>query len=710
MPTPAVTPRRPTIGVALSGGAAKGCAHVGVLRVLEEMRVPVDDLAGTSMGAVIGGLYATGMSADELERTVLSVDWADALRDKPSRKDLVFRRKDDDLHYIPDFELGIGKGGIKLPAGLRSGQKLGYLLRRFTVHVRTVRDFSDLPVPFRAVATEVATGNGIVLDHGDLARAIRASMAIPTVFTPVEIEGKLLVDGGLADNVPVDVARAMGADVVIAIDVGSQFAGEAEAGKSFISILNQTGTMITRKNMIASLAASDLVITPDVGSIKPLDFARAKEAIDLGEAAARRVADRLRAYALSEEDYAAWKASRRREPDSVPVVTAIAFEGNRRVDTRVLEAQIRLRPGSEATAEGIRRDLSRLYGLGDFESVDVELEPNAEGTALVYHVREKPWGSSYVRAGIGVEIDDEGRSDFELLGSINRTRIDARGAEWRTRLQFGSLRSIDTEFYQPLDFRGGWFVAPSLFYARQQIPLFDSGLRLAEFDVPVTGARFDLGYMFGRYGELRVGVERSVAHVFRSTGIPPPELSDLVESTFNRAGLQVSGVVDRLDSATLPKNGGLFQLVAFHSVPSLGADSSYDRFELRSSVFRTWGRHTVFGGLNGGISPGGELPIYDQFALGGFFSLSGYRPGELRGDNYALARLGYYYRIWKIFHLGGYVEAGSVAPEAGDLADDPVYAETVVLTADTRLGPLYVALGNAGPGKQAFYLFFGRQF
>jgi NTE family protein len=701
---------RPKIGVAFSGGGAKGCAHIGVLRVLEEMRIPVDYAAGASMGSIVGGLYAAGFDPDQLTETVLTIDWADALTDEPNREDLVFRRKNDDLRYIPDLEIGIGRTGLKFSTGLRSGQKLNYLLRTLTLPVRTVRHFDQLPIPFRAVATDIATGEMVVLEQGDLARALRASMAIPTAFSAVAMDGRLLVDGGVSNNVPVDVVRAMGADVVIAIDIGSPLLGEEQVGRSFLSILGQTMGLITRANMTPRLAQADLVITPDVGSYGTLEFSAGLEIIAKGEAEARRLADRLAPYALPEEEYREWKASRRREPDPIPQVTAVRIEGNQRVDSRVLAAQVRLAPGAPFSPESARDDLARIFGLGDFETVDVELEPEGEGAAVVYRVREKSWGPTYLRAGLGFEATGEGNNNLTFATAVDRTRINALGAEWKTELTIGSDAIVATRFYQPLSFTRGWFVEPSARYRRGNVLLYEDGEEVTDLEVREENVRAVVGYEFGRYGELRLGLDRSWITGRRESGTIPPEVDFVSGETYDLGGIVLTAAVDRLDSATLPHRGGLVLLSGYLSLEELGADASYTKVELRSSQFWTRGRHTLFGNLNGGVSPGGELPVYDQFALGGLFSLAAFAPGELRGDNYGVARIGYYYRLTKMLHLGGYLEAAGAAPVPDDLLDSPILTATALLAADTPVGPLYLGASTAEGGRRQIYLLFGRQF
>jgi NTE family protein len=466
------------------------------------------------------------------------------------------------------------------------------MLRDLTLPVRSVDDFDELTIPFRAVATDIATGNKVVLGHGDLARALRASMAIPTAFSAVEIDGKLLVDGGVSDNVPVDVVREMGADVVIAIDIGSPLIAGNEVGRSYITILSQTLGFMTRANMAPQLAAADLVITPDVGGYGTLEFTAGREIIAKGETEARNLAEKLRPYALSEEDYRAWRASRQRELDPVPTVTAVRIEGNQRVDSRILENQVRLVPGSPYDPEAAGDDLSRIYGLGDFETVDAEFEPEGPGTALIYRVHEKPWGPTYLRFGFGFESNGRGDNDLFLLTSVNRRRINALGAEWKSDLQLGTDALVRTSFYQPLSFTRGWFVEPAYAYKRRNVPVFVDEERLAELEVREQDLQLDLGYSFGPFAEVRLGVDKASLRAQQETGVVPAELEHLLGERFERAGLTFSGIVDRLDSATLPKNGSYVKLTGFYSLDSLGADDSYAKYELRSSLYRTRSRRS----------------------------------------------------------------------------------------------------------------------
>src|SRR5277367_6713825 len=304
-PVPAAANVRPRICLVLSGGGARGMAHIGVLKVLEELKIPVDCIAGTSVGAIVGGLYASGMTALEIDSTIRSLDWQEAFRDAPPRRDLAFRRKQDDRNFLVRLPLGLKHGRILLPKGLIQGQKLQETLRQLTLPFSNTTNFDLLPTPFRAVATDLETGNAVLMDKGDLAIAMRASMSAPGVFAPVEVDGRLLVDGGLAENLPINVARAMHADVLIVSDVSFPLQGRS-ALDSALSISNQMLAILVRKDsdrQRATLGPQDILIEPNLGSATATDFTVPANVIAGGENAARDAVSKLSAYSVGEAAY-----------------------------------------------------------------------------------------------------------------------------------------------------------------------------------------------------------------------------------------------------------------------------------------------------------------------------------------------------------------------------------------------------------------------
>ncbi|MEM8961478.1 MAG: patatin-like phospholipase family protein, partial [Acidobacteriota bacterium] len=447
---------RPKIGLALSGGGAKGCAHVGVIEVLEEMNIPIDYVAGTSMGSIVGGLYASGMTVDEMKDALLSVDWTDAFNDQPNRKDLSFRRKEDDARYLFDFQLGLRRGKVLWPTGLISGQKLFFILRSLTLPVSSIDDFDELPVPFRAVATDIESGEMVVLDKGDLARALRASMALPGIFSSVDLDGRRLVDGGVVNNLPIDIVRAMGADIVIAVDLSPDKPVKASG---MVQILGQTTGMITRSNVRQRLPDADLVLEPAVEPFGLLAFEETEAIIEAGAAVTRANADALRPYAVDEASFRAHLAARPIPPDPPATLDYVQFRGAERVDDRIILAQMKSRPGDPLDLDAVAADIGRIFGLGDFSAVDASLVsgegPNGEiEHSLVIDLKEKEWGPNYLQAGLQLESDFEGDGfSLGILTNLTMTHLNARGAEWRTDFQLGRTRFLLSEFYQPLDFR-----------------------------------------------------------------------------------------------------------------------------------------------------------------------------------------------------------------------------------------------------------------
>ena len=701
---------RPKIGLALAGGGAKGAAHVGVLKVLEELNVPIDYIAGTSMGSIVGGLYASGVSSDELAHLLATIDWEDLMRDSPSRKELSFRRKEDDSRYLLDLELGIKDRRLVWPTGLITGQKLFFMLQSMTLPVADVTDFDELPIPFRAVATDVNTGAQVILDQGNIAMALRASMAIPSVFSAVEIDGKLLVDGGLSNNVPVDVVRAMGADIVIAVDLGAPL-DTREVG-SFLQIYRQTMRMLTRRNMEPQLADADLVLTPQVSVFGTLEFDQIQEILSRGEAVAREHTEELSRFAISVEEHARLVASQQRPELPTSVLDFVRFEGNERVDDRAIQAQVSVGAGDALDLQRLAGDLGRLYGLGDFEQVDFRVEEDNEGRGVVIQAREKPWGPNYLHFGASLQSDLDGENEIALVANLTKTRINALGAEWRNDLRLGSDRGIFSELYQPLSFDDGWFVAPSVEFVDQRSSFFQEGRAVATLDIALSRVTVDLGYQFDEFGELRLGVERGRANVNVESGELPTEVVDSIElDDIDFGGITLEGRVDRLDNPSFPKDGSLFRLNGFMALESLGADDEYEKLELEIAHFHPVGRTTLVATLEGGWGSEDSLPIYDQFSLGGFLSLSGFAENELRGPHFGVIRLGLYRNVWRNYYLGGWLEGGNVWQQSSDIGfDDLIVAGTLLIGLDTVLGPAYLALGQAEQGDNKIYLSLGRTF
>lgn len=711
---------RPKIGLVLSGGGARGLSHVGVLKVLEAERIPIDAIAGTSMGAIVGGLYATGMSAAEIDSAVRAIDWENVFARRVDRQHLSQRRKEEDFEISPVIEFGMRNGELRAPIGAASSRGLETLLRRFTLPVRQVREFDHLPIPFRAVATDLETGGAVVLERGDLALALRSSMSVPGVFAPTEVDGRILGDGGLVNNVPIDVARAMGVDVVIVVNIGTPLAGRAALG-SAVGVTAQMINILTEQNVQRSLATMgprDILVTPPLGTLSSGDFAKATEAIAIGERGARAIAERLRTLAIGPEAYARWREEhpRRRRPEAQ--LDFVAFEGSTLTNPGRLAGQLESQPGRPFDVERAERDARTLAASGDYLHVDYRLVSHHDSDGLVFNLEDKPWGPNYLRLGIDLSTDFNGRGVFNLKLSHNRHWLTDAGTEWRNRLQIGAVPLIYTELYHPLRWTIGltndWFVAAYAGAERKIGTLYDpdNGTELARYRRTATLAGVDLGQPWGRFGELRLGVATQRLRA-RPTLVAAP-LDDVAGPVTQRqTGLRLGAVVDQLDFANFPTRG--FRVVSDMRLGEGSGEGRFRSLDASALAVTTFGAHSLsLYGLARGASAQ-QPDAIGRYELGGFHQLSGYRDGQLLGNYVLFARLGWYMKlpyapvIARAFFVGATAEVGNAwaTREAAKLGDVRT-GMSVYFGADTGFGPLYLALTHAPRGSSGVMLFLGR--
>jgi NTE family protein len=700
---------RPRVGLALSGGGARGAAHIGVLAVLEEHRVPIDYVAGTSMGAIVGGLYATGMTAAELDSLITSVDWDDALSDEIPRKDRTFRRKRDDDYYLVKHKPGISGFKLKFPPGVLDGWKVDLLLKRYTLPVVTVRDFHQLAHPYNAVAADLVTGEAVVLDHGDLALAMRASMSIPVVFAPTEIDGKLLVDGGISENLPIAVVRRMGADVTIAVDISSPLQEREQLG-SVLDVTEQITTIMTRRNtdrQIASLDQNDIFIEPELGDIETASFDRAREAVPAGVSAAERQAGRLQGLSLTDEDYRALRAKRQRHP-SPPVIDEVRIVNRSRIADGVIEAYITVKTGEPLDVDRLEGDLYRLYGLEVFELVYYDVTSESGRNVLTVTVRERSWGPNYLQFGVAI-LEDYESPNFNFAVAYTRTAVNRLNGEWRTNLQVGQEPLLLTEFYQPLDHHLRYFAHALASIGERAWNVFDAdGNKLSELNVFGYGGELAVGRELGVWGQVRAGLIRASGEIEVQVGDPA-----VPEQDYDTGEAYAQFSVDELDDVSFPHSGGSLRVKATAGLDALGSDVDYEQLSLDGSYAYT--RRTLTGLVGGAFNTtrDSDAPIQSRFRLGGFKRLSGFEQDEVIGQHSALVYGALYRRMGssKLFpvYAGLSVEYGNVFEDRDDIQPDSgIFAGSVFLGVGTVLGPFYVAYGWAEGGRDNFYLFLGQ--
>lgn len=710
---------RPRIGLVLSGGGARGTAHVGVLKALDDMHVPVDAIVGTSMGAVVGGLYASGMSADEIEKLMTSIDWQDAFRDRPSRKDLAFRRKQDDRDFPVRLPLGLKGGKFLLPRGLIQGQKLNQMLRLQTLPVSQVENFDDLPIPFRAVAADIETGATVVLDSGDLATAMRASMSAPGVFEPVELDKRVLVDGGLAENLPVDIARSLNVDVLIVSDVSFPLQ-KLDALTTPLDVSTQMLAMLIRREtgrQRATLTARDVVIEPLLGGMTSFDFSKVTEAIDSGADAARAVEPRLRQLSVSNEEYARYVA-RRSAHERQPQIDFVRSDDRSRRYARIIDAAMSPLVGKPLDTSSLERRITELYGLDLFETVDYRMVRDEAREGLEVRARRKSWGPNYVRFSLNLQDDFEGNNSYDAAVRLIVTEVNALGAEWVTDLQIGENPLFRTEFYQPLSYSPRYFIAPQLLFQVRNVPVLSGQVPIAEFRVRSEEAELAVGREFSSWGELRFGVRRGSGQSRVHIGDP-----SLPEQHFDTGEFITRFSYDGLDNLNFPRAGQAFDAQWTAGRVGLGDDESSDILSLDWLAAHSWGRHTVVLWASAGSTLHTEAvtpAVQDFFTLGGFLNLSGLTANSIAGPHYGIARVLYYRQIGRgdrpgllnvPVYAGISLEAGNAWAERSQASFGDARKDTsLFLGLDTFLGPLYLAMGYDTEGETAFYLVMGRPF
>ncbi|MGD8590390.1 MAG: patatin-like phospholipase family protein, partial [Chromatiales bacterium] len=496
---------RPRIGLVLSGGGALGFAHIGVLKVLEEMRVPVDCIVGTSMGALVGGVYASGVGPGQMQAVIANTDIESLFDDKPPRSDIPLNIKRDD--YRPLFDMTLGySDGVKLPSGASAGYKFELFLKKLIGMDASVADmsFDELPTPYRATATDLETGEIKVFDKGELPRVMRASMSLPAIVAPTVIDDRAYIDGGLVRNLPVDIGRKLCGDVLIAVNLGTQLKPKEQVNNS-LEVALQSIVILTEQNVRASLQEltdSDVLITPDPAGHSSSSFSSKEAIIARGVAAARVQVRELSRLSLSPDAYNAWRENRLSRKPAPLTVTEITAEVTAPVSANAVKQDIHEETGKAFDLEQLDRNITEIYGRGDFSYVGYSIVPNEDSASVVIKADSKPWGPGYLKFGLGAATDFTSPTQLNLAASYRRTWLNSLGAEWRTDAQIGYDTFLRTEFIQPLQLRDGLFVAPYALARRNFIQLYAADVRLGDIEIERYQGGLDMG-ISGSIGELR---------------------------------------------------------------------------------------------------------------------------------------------------------------------------------------------------------------
>ena len=711
----AAEPPRPKIGLVLSGGAARGLAHIGVLKALEEQGIRIDAIAGTSMGAVIGGLYASGYKIDELEKLALGIDWKQALSDAPPREDVPFRRKQDDRDFLVKQQLSFrDDGSLGLPLGVIQGQNLALLLESMLAHASGTRDFDKLPIPFRAVATDIASGEKVVFRRGHLPQVVRASMSIPAVFAPVELDGRLLVDGGMTDNIPLDVVREMGVDIAIVVDIGTPLRSRKQLA-TVVDVLNQSITLMTRRNseeQLATLHRNDILIQPALASYGSTDFGRAQDIIDAGYRATRILDARLAGLRPPPNPDAELVAARAPE-QRTPVINTIRIENDSKVSDAVIRYYIRQPLGEPLDLDRLRIDMGTLYGLDYFEQVQYRVARKGQEHTLVISARGKRSGTDYLRLGLNLSDDMRGDSAFNIGASYRVNGINSLGGEWLTRAQIGDQQDLYSEFYQPLDTGSRYFVAPYVNLQTQNVEATLDNDPIAEYRLERYGFGLNIGRQIANNGEIRLGIGEAWGNADVKIGD-----RSLPRVSFSEGFYALKYSFDSLDNVYFPHTGENINLTLREFDPSLGSTQRYRQWEFSLDKALSEGLNTwILGGRYGRTLDNAEV-VTSSFLLGGARQLSGFRQDSIAGQNISLMRAVYYRRLTPRaylpldfpLYLGASLERGRAWNNDNQFDTGYINAASVFLGFDTPLGPLNFSYGLNDDNQKALYLNLGQTF
>lgn len=714
--TPADQPAaRPRIGLVLGGGGAKGAAHIGVLRVLEELRIPIDCVAGTSMGALVGATFAAGVSPEVIESEVLDVDWAATVGSAGDRDRMSIRRKLESRPYTNNFDLGIKDGSLRGSGGFLDTQEIDNLLRSLVAQARTVDDFDALPIPFRAVATDMVAGEMVVLHDGDLSVAMRASMAVPGAFTPVVVGDQVLADGGQMRNLPVDIARQLCGDVIIAVSLETPPPTAADLSSGLALAARSLDVMIdaNTRAQLATLTERDVDIRVQMGDIGSGSFERVPDAIPLGRSAALAQLQGLARYSVPPEEYQAWRARITRDYGRSGRVAKVTVVGLERVNPDYVQEAITItRQGGEITASDIAQDASRIFALGDFETVQYRVSGTPDQAAVEFHPIEKSWGPNFVNFDLGLGWGSSGDIAMLLRAEHRRAWITSLGGEWHNVAQVGTDVELQTGLYLPLELRQRFFIEPYLRANRYFEDIYDDGNRVAVYDFIENYGQVDFGVNLGSEAQLRLGMRQSWNKTKLDTG---PREWFPEESSTNESDIVFQGKYDSRDVVGLPSRGNLLVARYLSSGSWLGGDESYGIAEgmalavlpLRGDVL------DIF--VGGGLDVSGDVPTYRRYRLGGILSFPGMQRQQLRGDNYWLAGTNYNWRLADIQSLfdhalygGVRVTAGHVGGRVDEGHEDLIAGLALTLSGRTPIGPFLVSLGGTDNDSYALQLAIGR--
>lgn len=571
---------RPTIGVALEGGGALGLAHIGVLQWFEEHHIPIDYLAGTSMGGLVGGLYASGKTPQQLHELVKAQNWDVILGGAIPYEDLSFRRKEDKVAFPNSILLGLRKG-LALPGGLNAGQQISLLIDHETLAYSDVKSFDDLPIPFRCVATDLVSGKQAVFKDGSLSTAMRATMAIPGLFSPVRDSEHVYVDGGLVGNMPTNVVRAMGADIVIGIHLETSPA-EADKIQSLFSILGRSIDVVVAENEIRGLANADLVVKVDLQEFTSLEYQKADAIIQKGIEAATNKSGLLSPYSL---DDTAWTAyldhQNARLQGEVPVPQFVKVEGTSPEAEVNLQRFLQSEVGKPIDKDRLEGLLTRLTGIGRYDTAGYQITQQNGQVGLLVTMHQKIYAPPLLQ--LGFEVDGSESADVDFTFASRLTLLDVAGyrSELRTDFIFGSTYGIDSELYRPFSPASKWFFAPHASARNTNFKIYRKNDPLAEYRFTNAYVGGDIGYGFSRFSEIRLGYDVGTLDARLRLGT-----AEFASISGRTGATRLHYLMDHTDDPVIPRRGVSVESTFHWYDTSPGATNSFPVMFARVEYFR----------------------------------------------------------------------------------------------------------------------------
>jgi NTE family protein len=706
--------RRPTIGVAFEGGGALGLGHVGVLEWLEKKHIPVDYVAGTSMGGLVGGLYAAGNSPAEIRLLMRGIDWNEVVGGRIPFQDLSYRRKEDQRAYPNDIELGL-RHGLSLPGGLNSGQQVKLILDRAALPYSFITSFDELPIPFRCVATDLGTGTAHVFKDGSLSEALRATMSLPAIFTPVVTkEGKIFVDGGLMNNLPVDVVKAMGADIVIAIYLEtSPF--DPKTAQSLFSVAGQTVNVMIAANERHNMEAADILVTVNLSGYTSMDYNAADKIADKGYEGAEKKASLLSRLAVNDaawQEYVTRRTARRIR--TVPTPQFVKVQGTSPQLASELEKSFANAVGSPVDTDVLDKQLVVATGTGRFSSLSYQMVQRDGQDGLLIDTVEKTYAPPILQPGIVIDGSQYNNPLFSVGARLTVMDWGGFGSQWRTDVSVGAVYSLNSEYYRPFTKGSRWFYAPRILASSSPLNLYSQGKQLAEYGIGHAAGEFDIGYAFNRYSEFRLGYDMGYERATLRVGSPDlPRIGGQLSSS----SIQYNLI--NVDDPVIPMSGEYLTSSYQYIDHAPGTSEAYSAAQMNALVFhRISKKGSLFLGGEGGSTFGHHSGI-PQYFLGGGLRLGAYGENEIPTDQYFLFRVGYIREIAQLNPLFGgkiYLLAfGEVAKPYGDLLPDvsPPHLPADVnggVVVKTLFGPLFLAGAYGESGNHKIYFQLGRVF